>query len=347
MLRKFMGTFDSLRRHRPGEVTRSGSNLVEIREPTTERGLPLMAVPRVKDVDLLHWVELARDIIDQALTSHGAILFRGFSSLDDTAFGKLLEARGSKPMEYIDQHTPRSGVEENVYTSTEYPAEEDIELHSEMSYSALFPRDICFYCRTPPTHGGSTPICDNGRVLELIDPQVRCRFIERKIRYVRNFGNGVGLSWQRAFNTEEPPIAEEFCTRNGISVEWLPGNRLRTSLISEATITDPGSGKSLWFNQAHAFHYSSLPSGLRASLAASLPESEYPSNAYFGDGSAIAEDDLNAVRKAYKEASVRFAWQRDDALLLDNLRISHGRDAFRGERRILVSLGGAVKRAVS
>jgi alpha-ketoglutarate-dependent taurine dioxygenase len=44
------------------------------------------------------------------------------------------------------------------------------------------------------------------------------------------------------------------------------------------------------------------------------------------------------VRDAYRESLQVFSWQRGDVLLVDNMRISHGRRAFTGPRKVYVAM---------
>jgi alpha-ketoglutarate-dependent taurine dioxygenase len=44
------------------------------------------------------------------------------------------------------------------------------------------------------------------------------------------------------------------------------------------------------------------------------------------------------VRAAFADASVAFAWQRGDLLMLDNMAVAHGRRPYRGERQVLVAM---------
>jgi alpha-ketoglutarate-dependent taurine dioxygenase len=50
----------------------------------------------------------------------------------------------------------------------------------------------------------------------------------------------------------------------------------------------------------------------------------------------------------FKEACDRHTfgipWQKGDVALLDNMKISHGRMPFEGDRRILVAMGGMCER---
>lgn len=50
--------------------------------------------------------------------------------------------------------------------------------------------------------GGATPIADNAAVYDTIDPRGRDEFVSRGIRYLRNFGGSLELSWQEAFQTD-------------------------------------------------------------------------------------------------------------------------------------------------
>ena len=67
-----------------------------------------------------------------------------------------------------------------------------------------------------------------------IDPGIRRRFAREGYLYVRNFGDGFGLSWQEAFGTSDPAAVESYCREQEIDFEWKPGGRLRTSALREA-----------------------------------------------------------------------------------------------------------------
>jgi len=41
--------------------------------------------------------------------------------------------------------------------------------------------------------GGETPIADSRKVFERIDPKIKEQFIQKKIMYVRNYGEGLDL----------------------------------------------------------------------------------------------------------------------------------------------------------
>jgi len=52
----------------------------------------------------------------------------------------------------------------------------------------------------------------------------------------------------------------------------------------------------------------------------------------------IADAELDAVREAYRKATVLFSWQPGDLLLLDNMQVAHGRTPYTGNRKILVAM---------
>ena len=64
----------------------------------------------------------------------------------------------------------------------------------------------------------------------------------------------------------------------------------------------------------------------------------YPKSVFFGDGGAIADDDIAQIARALTESETVFAWQVGDVLLVDNQAIAHGRRPFKGERQIMVAL---------
>jgi alpha-ketoglutarate-dependent taurine dioxygenase len=200
---------------------------------------------------------------------------------------------------------------------------------------------IAFYCVKPADEGGETPIVDSRRVFDRIDPALREKFRQKKVMYVRNYGEGLDIRWQEVFNTEELSVVEEFCRGEGIEYEWGHNGRLRTRQICQAIAKHPVTGVDVWFNQAHLFHVSSLEPEVRAGLLQIFREEELPRNVYYGDGTPIEESELHAVREAYRRESFFFPWCEGDILLLDNMLMGHGRNPFKGERRIVVGMAEA------
>lgn len=316
----------------------STGDLVALRPLSETDSLPLLASPNVPGVDLIDWVSRHRELIGERLREHGGILFRGFSLASIDHFEQVVKALSGELLRYTYRSTPRSEVEGRIYTSTEYPPDQTIPMHNEMSYSRHWPRKIWFYCVQSAESGGETPIADSRAVYRRIDPEVRRRFLERGVMYIRNYGGGLDLPWQNVFGTEDRREVEAFCKDSGIEYEWRSGDRLRTRQICQGVCNHPDTDEPLWFNQAHLFHVSSLLPELRESLLEDLGEDELPRHARFGDGSSIEEDDLAEIRAAYEQEMVIFPWQDGDLVLLDNMLTAHGRRPFSGKRRVLVGM---------
>lgn len=297
---------------------------------------PAMVVPANH---ALGWTPAdARSWVDELLTQHKAILFRGFAIDSVEKFRALLEGLGTSLLDYVERSTPRSLLGGNIYTSTEYPKTHQIPLHSESSYSRTWPRRIMFCCLEPASEGGGTPIADNRRVYASIDEEVRTAFESRKVMYVRNYGLGVDLSWQDAFQTHDRRAVEAYCRQADMSFEWFDhGACLHTEQVRPAALEYLPTGERVWFNQAHLFHVSSLDPMLARSLRALFPPERLPRHAYYGDRSAMDEA-LGAVREAFDRETLDVEWKRGDVLLLDNLFYSHGRRPYAGNRQVVVAM---------
>jgi alpha-ketoglutarate-dependent taurine dioxygenase len=300
--------------------------------------LPLVLEPAVEGVNLIAWATGHRDSVEQQLLQYGAILFRNFAGITSNEFEQFCGALSRELLEYRERSSPRSRVSGRVYTSTDYPANQSIFPHNEHSYSLTFPLRLYFFCETPAAEGGETPIADTRKIFRRIDPQIRARFIEKKWMYVRNFGDGFGLSWQTVFQTTDKSVVEQYCRGANISVEWKEGDRLRTRQVRDAITTHPHTGEPVWFNHATFFHVSTLEPGIRRTLLVEFSEEDLPNNSYYGDGSPIEPEVLEHLRHAYAEESVSFPWQQGDILLIDNMLTAHARAPYTGARRILVTM---------
>lgn len=137
--------------------------------------------------------------------------------------------------------------------------------------------------------------------------------------------------------TDDRAALAQFCAEHDIEHEWLDAETLRTSQVCQGAARHPLTGERVFFNQAHLFHLSSL--GATAAEAFSkMYGSKVPRQTFFGDGSEIAPQDLEAIRNAFNGAKIVFRWTRDDVLLLDNMQVAHGRRPFKGPRKVVAAL---------
>jgi len=319
--------------------TFSGTDLVTTRALDGLGRLPLVVEPQVPEIDTAAWLAGNKEWLHARLLEHGGLLFRNFRIHSATEFDRFAHAACDTLIEYGERSSPRTAIQGRIYSSTEHPASEEIALHCEQSYTLEWPMRILFCCLEPPARGGRTPIADIRAVTAAIRPEVLAEFGRRGVLYVRNYGGGMGLSWQDAFQTSEPAAVEQYCRRMAIEFEWLDEARLRTRQMRPALRQHPATGDTLWFNHAMFFHISSLGAALRNSILASVAESELPQNTYYGDGGAIEPEVLDELRDAYARATIRFTWERGDVLLLDNMLVAHGREPFEGPRKIAAALG--------
>lgn len=305
--------------------------------------LPLVITPQAREMSLVDWAAAHRQMIEDKVLQHGAVLFRKFDLNSIEEFEQCVIAISGGILEYRFRASPRTQVGPHVYTATDYPAEQTIFPHNEHSYSPICPLRLYFYCEQPAETGGETPLGDGRRITRAIDEGVRERFVRKKILYVRNYGFGFGLPWQTAFQTAHKSEVERYCRGAGIEVEWKPGDRLCTRQIGPAVVKHPRTGEAIWFNHATFFHITTLPQAISDVLLAELDEADLPQNTYYGDGSPIEPSVLEHLRGVYQQATMVFSWQRGDVLLLDNVLAVHARQPFTGSRRVLVAMAEAFR----
>lgn|SRR6185312_8411371 len=304
-----------------------------------DRGImPLVIEPRTDNINPFDWAQTERELIESQLLKHGAILFRNFKLETVDQFERFVSTVSPRIIEYHERSSPRSELKKGIYTSTDYPADQSIHFHNEQSYGRSWPMKLWFFCALPAAQGGATPIADGRKVYQLISREIRDQFEEKKVMYMRNYGDGLGLTWQTAFQTTNKLDVEDYCRKSQISFEWKSGDRLRTRQIFANTTTHPRTGENVWFEHAAFFHISSLQPKVLETLRAEFAEEDLPMNTYYGDGTPIELADLEEIRAAYRQEEVAFSWQKRDLLLIDNVLTSHSRQAFVGDRKILVAM---------
>lgn len=288
--------------------------------------------------DLAAFASARREELEERLLEFGALIFRGFAVAQVADFERFGEAISPRALDYTYRSTPRSAVGKGVFTATEYPADQEIALHCENAYQRDWPLKIAFCCLTAPASGGETPIADMRKVAAAIGEERMDRFQRRGVRYVRHYRPYVDIPWETVFQTSDRAELARFCEANGIDHEWLDAQTLRTSQTNHGVVEHPRTGERVFFNQGHLFHVSNLGEEAARSLINMFGADRLPRHAFHGDGGEIAADDLTAVHEAFAGASVRFPWQAGDVMLLDNMRMAHGRKPFSGARKVVASL---------
>jgi len=289
-------------------------------------------------ISLSTWIPKQSEIISEHLAHNGAVLFRGFDVQTVEAFHQTVSCFDGKEIEYRERSSPRTEVGSHIYTSTEYPADQSIFPHNENSYAHVWPRRIFFFCLNPASEGGETPIVDVRCVYDCIDPEIRRRFETTGVLYLRNFSENLGMSWQSAFQTDRRDEVERIARDSGYTLSWRGDDHLTTWRVGKACGRHPATGQAIWFNHAAFFHISTLPGAIGKTLAAQLPEKDWPNHSYYGDGSPIEDNVIEHIRSCYLAHLHTFTWRHGDVLTLDNMLMAHSRQPYLGSRQVLVAM---------
>jgi hypothetical protein len=297
--------------------------------------------PGIASVDLAAWFAGRRTDIEAALRTYGGVLFRGFQGQMDELFPRFVKVAIPEIQPYVEGATPRTRLADGVYTSTEFPEDQTIAQHNELSYVNHWPMRICFACKVAAVEGGATPLTDVRQVLANLDPVVAQRFAEQGWMLIRNYGNGLGPSWRKAFNTDDIGQVKRYCAEADIELEIFDDERIRTRQVRQAIRRHPVTGEALWFNHVAFWHPSSLHESVRRGLQAQFAHDQLPYATCWGDGTQIDDGTIAHINEAYRRATLSTPWRPNDIILLDNMLIAHGREPFKGPRSVVVAMGQA------
>ncbi len=298
-------------------------------------GFPLVLQNNNKDHELAAWLLSNQEKFNSELYKHGAILCRDFQIDTVEKFQSLTETFPNDLLDYKMRSSPRYEITNNVYVSTTYPEDQSINMHSESSYAPSHPSRIVFCCIIPADIQGETPIADNRLILKNMREDLVQKFLDLGVMYKRNLTEFLGMSWQEVFQTSDRKEVEEECQKNGMQYEWKNEDDLELTWTKKAIWEHPKTGELVWFNHAMFFNKYSLNKDLLDFISS---DDELPNNTFFGDGTKITKEEIMHIKEAYEKATVEFPWEKGDILFLDNMIMSHGRNPYQGERKIIVSI---------
>lgn len=302
--------------------------------------LPVVYGALAQDIDIARWYGDNEQQIQSDLYTHGAVLFRGFRVSGQSEFEQFVHVAIQETAAYIEGATPRTQLTKGIYTSTEFPSDQEIAPHNELSYVMHPPDKISFCCLVAPQKGGQTQMVDVGRVYERVDPELIRQFEARGGWLLRRSYDGdFGPTVHKAFGTDSLDEIQAYCEGANIRLEVGADGKVVTEQVRPVVHRHPRTGAPVWFNHVAFWHPSSLPASVRARFDEIFSVRDFPYSTYFGDGTPIPDAHIAALRQAYSDEEVKFTWRPGDILLLDNWRVAHGRKAFVGERKVIVAMG--------
>lgn len=292
--------------------------------------------------EFVAWFRENETDFTQKLQKAGAVLIRGLDVNSASRFQQLMQSLFPSTRNFLDGNSSRGKYTKNVYNASEYDASSIIQLHTEFSYSNIWPEIICFCCEIRADEGGQTTVGDCRKVLELLDPAIVEEFSKKGITYIRNLhgGGGLGPSWMEAFESDDKNFIQKYCDENNIVISWNKDNSLKLVQTRPAIRKHPHTQEDLWFNQVDQFYpqiYGEEVYDTLLALAGNNPEA-LPMYARYGDGSEIQKAYIEQIIEVLHKITVPVEWEPGDLLVVDNMLALHGRLPYKGKRKILVSM---------
>ncbi|KAL4183953.1 hypothetical protein AMTRI_Chr11g100880 [Amborella trichopoda] len=256
-----------------------------------------------EETRLAEAVRANRVWLDEQLSRHGAILFRGFDVRRAEDFRSVVEAFGWEEMDYGIGDETRSKVIDRIYTANEAPPDLLIDFHHEMSPSLS--AKACMLA------------CEKQKSLLSLSALVDKR-ASRNSKYLLSFMSvsTVMASWNSS-GLSFMALPKLGCN----SVEFLEDGRAEFIYGPLNPIRTFQGGCRVWFSTIVGY------TGKLDDMSLG-----------FGDGVPFPDEAIKNYRKIRDENNVNIRWEKGDILLVDNLAVQHARRPGKPTRIILASL---------
>lgn len=279
--------------------------------------------------------QCAEEVIAE-LKKHGHILVRSGKPVDEQ---HVLQALGNgQAMDYRYGNTARDQVKGSKSLKvTAWPKELMLPAHNEMTYHFEFPKSIVFLCKEPSQYGGETSIYDCAKAFEALSSAMQQKVTHHDVvchkRYVEQHDHSRYPSWQQVLGegTSCEEIIEHFVAIGYRSKQLQEEDQGEVTTVVETNLTRP-----------MVYHYHGKPC-LHASMVPLVPywyrqlwpDKVPPLTATWDNDESITPEEFHELHDAMLSARISYGgWQKHDVLILDNLRVAHGRLPFIGNRVI-------------
>ena len=267
-------------------------------------------------------------------------------------FGDLVSSLQLEYFPYIGGAAPRTIIPVRsspalpiIFTANESPPSEPIPFHHELAQTPNPPSYVFFYCETPATTGGQTPIIDSTAVYRFAKenhPEFIDTLLKHGARYIRTLPNQddpsspIGRSYQNSWGVQTPQeLEEKLRTLDGCSWEWLNDGSVR--ITSEAV-------PAVRLNTDHVgnqvFQWTFANSIVAAYLGWQDSRNDRKDALRFGNMEPMPEHVLESIATFMEMNRIMYDWKAGDIMVLNNRLVMHSRNPFEGYRRVLASIWG-------
>ena len=328
---------------------------------TPEMNIPMVlnSAPAAKEnlTPLLDFIYKHHSEIIKQLHQYGAVLFRGFACHNADYFSKVIEScnLGSR-CSTRDYGIARTLLPNEIYTSSDLPANIPLPLHHEKPRTKNPPNHIYFCCVTPAEQGGATIFAHAGAVWLDMPQTIKDKITEHGILYKQFYpGKSIGHSvlksilkssyapsWTKYYGTENKLQIEEQLAENKVNWKWINGgNDLVVLNYLPGAVAHPITHQPLWFNSAgYLNYYSNLPYDKLSDLRSYkylvnrylIAKDRLPLVCHYGNGMAFSSVEISEINRVLKQHSYPLNWQAGDFMIVDNFTFMHGKEAHTGVR---------------
>ena len=261
------------------------------------------------------------------LRRHGVVYFRGFGTpiSEFEAYAKLFEARAGRSLpEQLQEGYVNAAKQAEVQAWVQVtreapplvlrgvnPSQEALYPHSENAYLPA-PTDLLwFYCEHPARERGRTTLVDGIRMLAEMDDDLLNFFRRQNITYNTVYDRAF---WQSVFGLQE--VAQVRAV-----LDSLPGvsHRLQEEESLAVRFSVPAIKKTK-YGQQDAFVNQVLNGHYTPQFGLCME-----------DDSRIPEEIMKRLLSLVDRIVVPVPWKAQEFALVDNSRLLHGREDFRGE----------------
>jgi len=262
-------------------------------------------------------LEINRNDIISLFEHKGIILFRGFDldQHDILTFTNQFTERYSRP----DYRRSSRFEQEFVLNADYWKANHrlyDMPLHSETTFTPVWPEVIWLYCNVPPAKEGATTVCDGIEIWDRLSSEIKLFFLAEPVLYVVE----IPIPETIKGKGKKPWISDMLGV--GGYLDWDAG-LLCLNVLRYAANKARYSDKFCFANH----------------LLADLHDELQIKEITMASGKAIPKKFIDEIKQVSDDITVDHSWQQGDVVMVDNIRFMHGRRAFeKGDPRDILTV---------